>query len=120
VSRPARDKIFSAFQHTPKYRVIVAQPGTMSHGLTLTAASIIVWYAPIHSLDTYIQANRRITRPGQQHGQVIIHLKGSPVEARIYSKLQKQERKLNILLDLFESNPTTGEHYGRSGISAAA
>lgn len=101
-SRKKRDAIFSAFQNTPKYKAIVAHPGTMSHGLTLTAANVITWYAPIHSLDTYIQANRRITRPGQVNRQVLMHLTGSPVEDRVYSRLRKNEKMQGILLDLFE------------------
>ncbi len=113
VSRPARDKIFKAFQHTPKYKALVAQPGTMSHGLTLTAANVIVWYAPIHSLDKYIQANRRITRPGQINRQVVVHLSGSPVEDRVFYRLRRKERMLNVLLNLFERGSTTGDDYGK-------
>lgn len=103
-SRKARDAIFAAFQNTPQYKTLVAQPGTMSHGLTLTAANVIVWYAPIHSLDTYIQANRRITRPGQQNRQVLVHLTGSPVEDRMYARLRRKERMLGLLLELFEQS----------------
>lgn len=107
-----RSAIFSAFNNSDKYRAIVAQPGTMSHGLSLTAASTIIWFAPIHSLDTYIQANRRITRPGQTQTQVILHLQGSSIESRVYSRLKRKEKALDALLDLFQAN--TGDTYANA------
>ena len=66
VSKPDRDRILGDFQHGTDPQVLIAQPAAMSHGLTLTAASVIVWFAPITSAETYEQANARITRPGQK------------------------------------------------------
>ena len=42
--------------------VLIAHPATMAHGLTLTAASTVVWYGPVTSNEQYIQANGRIER----------------------------------------------------------
>lgn len=99
VAKGARDKIFHDFQTGREPHVLVAQPAAMSHGLTLTAASTIVWYAPIYSQETYTQANARITRPGQKHSQLIVHIEGSPIERRMYQRLQQKAQMEGLLLD---------------------
>jgi hypothetical protein len=55
-------------------RIIVADAGTMSHGLDLTRATVICWYAPIDKAETYQQANARIHRPGQNYPTTIVQL----------------------------------------------
>lgn len=97
-----RDRIFADFQNQQYPRVIVANPGTMSHGLTLTAATTIVWYAPVHSNDTYDQANARVRRPGQKKTTAIVHIAGSDIERRIYERLKNKQRLQGALLDMFK------------------
>lgn len=98
-----RDQIFARFQTTPHPRVLVANARTMSHGLTLTAASVIVWFSPTASLETYEQACARISRPGQNKKQVIVHLTGNRAESRVYKRLQNRATLQGSLLELFES-----------------
>lgn len=93
-----RSRIFAEFQQAPYPKVLVAQPAAMSHGLTLTAASTIVWYAPITSQETYSQANARITRPGQKHTQFIVNIEGTEVEKKIYHRLKTKEKMQGLLL----------------------
>lgn len=100
VSKNERDQILSAFQKTKDPQVLVAIPSTMSHGLSLTAANTIVWYAPIFSADVYEQACARVRRPGQKHAQLIVNVEGSPVERRIYEVLSRKRTAQNILLEL--------------------
>jgi SNF2 family DNA or RNA helicase len=102
VSKNERDRIFGAFQHGDEPRVIVAQPAAMSHGLTLTAANTIVWYAPIFSNDIYDQACARITRPGQTMAQLIVNIEGSPIERAMYERLKNKQRMQGILLTMVE------------------
>jgi hypothetical protein len=97
-----RDVIFGAFQTTPAPHVLVANPGTMSHGLTLTAATTIIWFAPIYSLDIYGQANARIKRIGQDQKTRIVNIAGSPIEEKMYSRLENKESMQNLLLDMLE------------------
>lgn len=97
-----RDDIFARFQNTPGPHVIVANPATMSHGLTLTAATTIVWYAPIHSNDVYEQACARVRRPGQTRTTVIAHIAASDIERRIYARLQKKQKLQGSLLDIMK------------------
>ena len=99
VSKSERDRIFSAFQKTKDPKVLVAQPAAMSHGLTLTAASTIVWYSCITSNEVFEQANGRINRPGQKMNNFIILLEGTPVESRIYARLRKKQKMQGALLD---------------------
>lgn len=98
----ARDIIFKDFQHSPHPQVLVAQPYTMGHGLTLTAASTVVWYSAITSAEIYNQANARVSRPGQTHGQVIAHIEGSAVERRLYQNLQTRKSLEGILLEVLQ------------------
>lgn len=100
VSKTKRHEVFSAFQRSALPQVIVAQPSAMSHGLTLTAASTIIWYAPITSADTYGQANGRITRPGQTHNTLIVHISSTAEERKMYNRLKNKERMQGILLDM--------------------
>jgi SNF2 family DNA or RNA helicase len=97
-----RDKIFTHFQTTKDPHVLVANPGTMSHGLTLTAATNIVWYAPIHSNDIYEQACARVRRPGQTRTTVIVHIAGSDIERKIYSRLKTKQKMQGLLLELMK------------------
>jgi hypothetical protein len=99
---PKREELFNLFQNTTKYKVMLVHPQCVSHGLTLTAASMVVWYLPTVSLDVYDQFNARITRIGQRSKQQIIHLQGSPVEKRIYKLLQEHQRLQNLFLKLVE------------------
>lgn len=103
VSSHRRSEIFQDFQSLEEPHVLVAQPGAMSHGLTLTQANMIIWYAPIISNDTYTQANGRITRPGQLNKQFIIHMAATPIEHRIYQRLKFKQRMQGVLLDLVQA-----------------
>ena len=107
VKTSERDRIFRAFQRADSPRVLVAQPAAISHGLTLTAASTIVWFAPTTSNDIYEQANGRITRPGQRNTQHIIHLEGTHIEHKTYERLKKKQRMQGILLDAVKASRLT-------------
>ncbi len=100
VSAHERNRIFAAFQNTDTPRVLVAQPAAMSHGLTLTAANTIVWYAPIFSNDIYDQACARITRPGQTMSQLIVNIEGSPIEQKMYERLRTKQKMQGVLLSM--------------------
>jgi len=94
-----RDEVFGAFQKEREPQVLVAQPAAMSHGLTLTAANTVVWYAPVTSHETYQQANARVTRPGQKLSQLVVNISGTEVERRIYSRLRDKTAMQGLLLD---------------------
>ena len=96
-----RNEIFNRFQHTPKTKALVAHPQCMAHGLTLTAADTILWYSPPLSLEIYEQANARIPRPGQRNHTHIIQMVGTPVEQRVFKRLEKRASVQGALLEMF-------------------
>lgn len=102
ISKTARDKIFQEFQSSKKKQLLLAQPASMSHGLTLTAANTICWYGPITSQETYSQANARITRPGQKLQQYIVHIASTPAERGVYDRLKNKAAMETLLLDLIK------------------
>lgn len=97
-----RDETFRQFQTTSTPHVLVANPATMSHGLTLTAATTIIWFAPVHSNDIYEQACARVRRPGQTRTTVIVHIAASEVERRIYERLKTKQKMQGLLLDMMK------------------
>lgn len=96
-----RTEIFKRFQETEYPKVLIIQPQSAAHGVTLTAADTIIWYSPVTSIETYLQANARIDRQGQKNPMTIVHIKGSPVEARLYNMLQSKLDTHEKLIDLY-------------------
>ena len=102
VSAKDRNDIFYNFQETNDPRVLVAHPATMAHGLTLTAASTIIWYGPITSNEQYVQANGRIERISKKHTSNIIHIEATQLEYRMYERLKNKQALQGVLLDLIK------------------
>lgn len=99
-----RDQAYLSFQRATDPHVLVAHPGTMAHGLTLTAANTIIWASPSNSLEIYEQANARITRSGQKNCTQIVHIEGTKVEKQVYDRLRRKAKMQGALLDLFEQD----------------
>jgi SNF2 family DNA or RNA helicase len=102
VSVNKRADIVKQFQDSPDPKVLIIQPKAASHGLTLTAANTIIWYAPCTSVETYLQANARIDRPGQVNNMTIVHINGSPVETHMYSMLRGNIGNHQKVIDLYK------------------
>jgi len=102
VSMSKRNVIFQNFQESPEPRIILAHPACMAYGLTLTAASTIVWYGPINSNEQYVQANGRIERIGKKHTSNIIHIEATAVERKMYQRLASRQRLQGLLLELIQ------------------
>ena len=101
VSANERSAIFNSFQTTDTPRVLIVQPQSASHGVTLTAADTIVFWSPVMSVETYLQCVARIDRVGQKHKMTVIHLQGSEVERRMYTMLQGKVDMHEKLVDLY-------------------
>lgn len=103
-----RGRIVQAFQETSVPRVLILQPAAAAHGLTLTAADTVVWFAPVTSVEIYLQANARIDRPGQFNPMTVVHLNGSPIETRLYSMLANNVNNHNAIVDLYREELSSG------------
>jgi SNF2 family DNA or RNA helicase len=74
-----------------------------AHGVTLHAANVVVWWGPITSIETYLQANARVHRAGQRNPCTVVHLQGSPVEKRVYKMLSEKVDIHTRLIDLYKN-----------------
>ncbi len=83
-------------------QVLVIQPQSSAHGITLTASNTIVWYSLIASGEIHVQANGRITRAGQKKKQLIYYLIGCQAEKRLLKLLQDKGDMSHRVLSLFE------------------
>lgn len=87
VSQKERTKIFSAFQEGD-LQGIVADPGTMAHGLDLWMARTVIWYGTSDKAELYAQANRRAHRPGQKYPVNVVQIVSNPLEIEIFRRLE--------------------------------
>jgi SNF2 family DNA or RNA helicase len=101
-SKDQRKLMINLFQQSDILKVLIMQPRTAAHGLTLTRASTTIWFTPVSSLEIWNQANARMDRPGQVHDMTIVSLCGSPVEKRVYHMLGKRAVAQDELLKLFK------------------
>ena len=97
-----RTDIFKRFQENDDPKVLVIQPQSAAHGVTLTAANTVVWWGPTSSLETYAQANARVHRSGQTHKCTVVQLQGSDVEKRVYSLLDNRIDVHTKMIDLYK------------------
>jgi SNF2 family DNA or RNA helicase len=103
VAPKIRDEIFRRFQNDADPQILIADPATMSHGLDLFAASVVVWYGATDKTELYLQANRRIDRPGQTVPTTIVQLAATPIEREIYKRAATNTSMQDLILDLVRS-----------------
>ena len=101
VSISQRSTTFKKFQETAQPQVLIIQPQAASHGVTLHAANVVVFWSPVMSVEIYIQCCARVDRAGQRNPMTVVHLQGSPVEERMYKMLQGKIDLHSQLVDLY-------------------
>lgn len=100
VPQNQRAKYIDDFQ-TGNLQVLVLQPQSSAHGITLTAASTIVWFSLIPSNELYQQGNARIVRAGQTRKTLIIMFTSTKAERHIAKILEHKGSMSNEVQRLF-------------------
>ena len=93
-----RQQNIEKFQNNPKCRFFVGTTQTGGYGITLTAASTMIYYSNGYDLEKRLQSEARIDRIGQTKPMTYIDL---VAEDTIDNKVQKALRtKMNIASDV--------------------
>jgi len=81
-------------------RVLVAVPGTMSHGVDglQNASRFILWAAPPTSAEAYHQTIGRLVRSGQKKKVVIGHIITSTLAKEMFNRLESKARLQDAVL----------------------
>lgn len=103
VSLNQRNDIIAQFKHSPDPHVLLCHPKVMSHGLNLTEADTLVFYAPIYSNDEAQQVVERFNRPGQKNKMTVIRLGAHKLEWDIYRMVEGKRVTQESILSLYKS-----------------
>lgn len=88
------------FQENPDIKVFVGQLQTTGMGLTLTAASVVVFYSLDFSYANYEQSRARIHRIGQKEKCLYIHLVAkNTVDEKIMNALKHKGDIAKLMVD---------------------
>lgn len=101
VSRHDRQRIITNFKNDTDPHVLLCHPQVMAHGLNLTEADVIIFYAPIYSNDQYQQVIERINRSGQKLNMTCIQMGATWLEWEIYGNIASQQKTQMDMLDLY-------------------
>jgi SNF2 family DNA or RNA helicase len=102
VPAKTRGDIINKFQTQTDPRVLLIQPQSAAHGVTLTQADTVVFWGPVMSVEIYLQCIARIDRYGQKNSMTVVHLQGSEAERRVYDMLQGKVASHQMLVDLYK------------------
>lgn len=97
-----RSAIFEAFKKQSDPKILLCHPAVMAHGLNLTEADMLIFYAPIYSNDEVEQVNERFNRAGQTRKMTIVRLGTHPLEWAIYKLTDVRKQAQNSILDLYD------------------
>ena len=97
-----RQNIVDRFQEDKELRFFIGQPRTGGYGLTLTAASTVIYYSNSYDLEVRLQSEDRAHRIGQSNAVTYIDLIAQKtVDEKIVGALRK---KINIATQVLEED----------------
>jgi len=95
-----RQKNIWEFQNNPKCRFFVGNPQTGGYGITLTAASTVIYYSNGYDLEKRLQSEDRAHRIGQNKSVTYIDLIApKTVDEKIVKALRKKMNIANEIMD---------------------
>lgn len=98
-----RDQIILDFKSGADPHVLLCHPKVMSHGLNLTEADTLIFYAPIYSNDEFQQVTERFNRSGQTRKMTIVRIGAHPLEWDIYKMVDNRKLSQDNILELYKS-----------------
>lgn len=102
VAKGKRDTIFQDFRDDPSLNELVCHPKVMAHGLNLTQADVLVFYAPIDSNEDTLQVMDRINRPGQTRKMTIVRIQANTLERDIYAVANDRAVNQETILQMYK------------------
>ena len=103
VSPSVRNKIITNFKTQSDPHVLLCHPKVMAHGLNLTEADTLIFYAPIYSNDEFQQVTERFNRAGQTRKMTIIRIGAHPIEWAIYKMVDNKAINQDNILNLYKT-----------------
>lgn len=100
VTPKQRLEIMQSFRQPDGLNIIIADPGTLSHGVDLSESRYILWYSLPDKTEQYLQANERIRGPRQKFPTQVVHLVATTPEREIYKRLENNETMQGAMLAL--------------------
>jgi SNF2 family DNA or RNA helicase len=101
VSQGIRASHIDRFQ-TGDLQVLVLQPQSSAHGITLTASSTVVWFSLVPSNELFQQGNARIVRAGQMRKTFVYMFVSTQAERHIAKILEAKGDMSREILRLFK------------------
>ena len=93
-----------SFQNDPTVSVFIGQVATAGLGITLTAASTMVFYSLDYSMSTFEQTKARIHQAGQQKNCTYIYLVAkNTVDEKVLNSLQNKADLAKALIDDYKN-----------------
>ena len=100
-----REAQVSRFQNDPAVTVFVGQISTAGLGLTLTAASTMIFYSTNYSMSDHEQAKARIHRVGQRENCTYIYLAArKTMDEKVLKALRDKADLAKTLVDDYRNN----------------
>ena len=95
-----RDEQVAQFQNDPNVPIFVGQIATAGLGITLTAASTMVFYSLDYSMSNFEQTKARIHRVGQHMPCTYVYLNASgTVDEKVLKALKSKANLAKALVD---------------------
>ena len=105
VTGATRDRIFSDFQNTSKYKVLVAHPITTAYGTELAAADQLIFDGPMMSgTHTYLQGLHRLSSAKQTADAIkVIEVCSTADEAKFFDSLRNRGDRAQAIGQVFSN-----------------
>jgi len=83
----------------PDVDIVGVQIQSGGTGVDLTRARVMIWYSLGYSLSDYLQARKRVHRPGQERPVVSVHLLAAgTADMEVYEGLESRQSLINTVM----------------------